>query len=95
MRAILFCGELSFLTPSPTLYISHGKNSTFLYTHKHTSSLISPNYATHNKRFVVSASSAPSLSGSGAEYSGIVYLQLFRVFISVFHFSFMLFNARL
>ncbi|XP_022632137.1 uncharacterized protein LOC106779086 isoform X2 [Vigna radiata var. radiata] len=69
MRAILFCGELSFLTPSPTLYISHGKNSTFLYTHKHTSSLISPNYATHNKRFVVSASSAPSLSGSGAEYS--------------------------
>ncbi|BAT78974.1 hypothetical protein VIGAN_02174700 [Vigna angularis var. angularis] len=69
MRVMLFCGKLSFLTPSPTLYISHGKSSTFLYTHKHSSSLISPNYATQNKRFVVSASSAPSLSGSGAEYS--------------------------
>ncbi|ESW08388.1 hypothetical protein PHAVU_009G041500 [Phaseolus vulgaris] len=70
MRVRVFSGELRFLTPPPTLYLSHGcKNSTLSYTHKHPSSLISPNYATHNKRFVVSASSAPSLSGSGAEYS--------------------------
>ncbi|QCE15406.1 uncharacterized protein LOC114163073 isoform X2 [Vigna unguiculata] len=68
MRVLVFCAEPSFLTPS-TLYISHGKNSTSLYTHKHPSPRISPNYATTNKRLVVSASSAPSLSGSGAEYS--------------------------
>lgn len=89
MRVRVFSGELRFLTPPPTLYLSHGcKNSTLSYTHKHPSSLISPNYATHNKRFDVSASSAPSLSGSGAEYSGIV---IFNFTMSSFLFSFFFF----
>lgn len=74
MRVGLFCGELGFLTPpapTHTLYLSHRcNNSTLSYIHKHPSPLMFPNSASHhNNRFVASASSAPSVSGSGAQYS--------------------------
>ncbi|XP_040872410.1 uncharacterized protein [Glycine max] len=69
VRIGMFYGELG----SSTLCLSHRcNNSTLSHIHKHPSPLISPNYAathTHNKRLVASASSAPSVSGSGAEYS--------------------------
>ncbi|KHN02131.1 2-hydroxy-6-oxononadienedioate/2-hydroxy-6- oxononatrienedioate hydrolase [Glycine soja] len=69
VRIGMFYGELG----SSTLCLSHRcNNSTRSHIHKHPSPLISPNYAathTHNKRLVASASSAPSVSGSGAEYS--------------------------
>jgi len=74
VRIGMFYGELG----SSTLCLSHRcNNSTLSHIHKHPSPLISPNYAathTHNKRLVASASSAPSVSGSGAEYSGILFL---------------------
>ncbi|TKY73970.1 2-hydroxy-6-oxononadienedioate/2-hydroxy-6- oxononatrienedioate hydrolase [Spatholobus suberectus] len=69
MRVGLSCGELGLLTP-PTLCLSHRcNNSTLSKIHRHPSPLIYPNYAAHNNRLLASASSAPSLGGSGAEYS--------------------------
>ncbi|XP_027357254.1 uncharacterized protein LOC113866629 isoform X2 [Abrus precatorius] len=69
MKLGVFSGELGFLTPSPTPFLSHRCiTSTLSYIHKHPSPLIFASYPRKNS-FVAFASSAPSVSGSGAEYS--------------------------
>ncbi|KAL2339505.1 hypothetical protein Fmac_007445 [Flemingia macrophylla] len=65
MRVGMFCGEVGlFTSPAPTRYLNH--RSSLSYIHNHPSPLTFPNSAT---RFIASASSAPPVSGSGAEYS--------------------------
>ena len=85
MKVGVFCGQLGLVPPPTTPYLSHCTTKCTRYSFvlrihnnpsRHGASPLKlgtwgPNYAAHKSSFVVaSASSAPSVSGSGAEYSG-------------------------